>query len=86
MYIKEGVITGYTYELYYDGSWVYSSADIGDVFDTEDELMEDAREEIKERIKQWKVDGGWEEEYDSEDLFYIDINDVIDDEEEDEDE
>ena len=86
MYIKEGVITGYTYELYYDSNWLYSSVDHDDVFDTEEEAMEDANSEIDDRIEQWKSGNAWDEKYDSRDQFYIDIVEIVDDEEEDGDE
>lgn len=80
--IKVGEIVGYTYEIYYDSSFIHSS---DDEFEEEFEAREDAESYIDMRINLWKADGGWHED-DSRELFEINIIDIIEEEDEEEDE
>lgn len=81
--IMVGKIVGYTYEIYYDSSFIHSS---NDEFEEENEAIEDAEDYIDMQINLWKADGGWHED-DSREFFEINIIDIMSDEDdEDEDE
>ena len=80
--IKVGEIVGYTYEIYYDSSFIHSS---DDEFEEENEAREDAEDYIDMQIDLWKADGAWHED-DSRELFEINIIDIMSDEDDEEDE
>lgn len=54
MYIKEGTIAGYTWEVWYNGSCLHDDEEI---FDTEEEATFYAKEFCKDRLVQWESDG-----------------------------
>ena len=62
----------YKYILYYDGGWLRDSAELGYVFDTEEEANEEAEMEIESRITDWKIEGA---DYERE-LFEVIIEEV----------
>ena len=74
-------IGGYGWEMYYGGTYITQSGE-DDVFETEEEAMEDAVEAIDAKIEQWETDGGWNKD-DSRDLFSVVITETWIEEEED---
>lgn len=81
MFIEEGNIIGYTWEVWYGGSCLHEDEEI---FDTESEAEDEAKEFCKNRMEQWKLDGAYDDE--TLDDFDIVINNVIEEEENDDDE
>lgn len=81
MSIKEGKITGYSYEIYFEGAWIHTS---DEEFDTEEEAREDAESYIEQKIEDYKADGAWHED-DSRENFDIEIIDIIEEEDEEDD-
>ena len=47
----------FKYKLYYDGGFLCDSADLGYVYETEEDAKEDAEMEIESRISDWEIDG-----------------------------
>ncbi len=74
-----GTIIGFRWKLYYD-SCLLTEDDV--IYDYEEEAEQSAQEEIRNRITDWKADNAWNEEYDSEDLFDIVVEEVIGEEKE----
>jgi len=73
MFIEEGNIIGYTWEVWYGGSCLHEDEE---VFDTESEAEDAAKEFCLDRIEQWRSDGCEINESEI-DNFKIVINDVI---------
>lgn len=79
MYIAEGVITGYKYEVWYSGSCLHED---DEVFDTEEEAREEAEEWCRGRLEQWEGDGATLDGTELEDLYDgIVIEEVFEDDE-----
>lgn len=75
MYIKEGIITGYKYEIWYGGSCLHED---DEVFDTEEEAREEAEEYCKSIIERWEIDGSELDGTELNDLInLIEIKEVI---------
>ena len=71
----EGYITGYKWEVWYEGSCLRED---DTEYETEDEAREDAIEFCKDRIEQWKLDGAYVAEDDLDELIKgIVIDEVI---------
>ena len=61
-------IIGYKWKLYYDSTLLRED---DEVFDTPEEAKKEASIAMQNRIEQWKLDGGWNKEYDNEANFEI---------------
>lgn len=74
--------TVYKYEIWFDGECIMDRTSYDDCeYETEEEAREEALEDIKTRIEQWKEDGG----YNGETVEDFDIE-IVDQEVEDDDE
>ena len=67
-------IIGYKWEVYYDSTLIHED---DNVYEDEEEAIDEASEYVADKIKQWQLDGGWHEGDDSIDNFDIVIVDVI---------
>ena len=54
MYIAEGVIIGYKYEVWYSGSCLHED---DEVFEDEYEARKEAADWCSDRFVQWQIDG-----------------------------
>lgn len=71
------------YEVYYGSTFLRSSADMGDFYESEEEARKEAEMYVEDKIEQWKEDGGWND-YDDPSDFNIDV-DFMDEENKDDD-
>lgn len=62
----------YKYKLWYDGGFLRDSEDIEDIFETEEETEEAAKDAEEEYMNDWDIEGS---EYESE-LFEYEIMEV----------
>ncbi len=60
----------YSYKLYYDATLLRDSAEHDEFYETEEEAIEEAREEAKNRKEMWETDGAWHQDdtYDNFDI------------------
>ena len=61
------------YKLYYDGGFLRDSADLGYIYESEEEAQEEVAEAMKEYMENWELDGCDDVD---ENLFKYDIKEM----------